>query len=91
MSWLPLFAAETDYWAHNFMGLDEEKRFVVLLVALGCGTGIIATLSATIGSVVNAMHRRSTEYELKREMLDRGMSAEEVAQVIEATPGSGNG
>ncbi len=86
MHWLPLFAAETDYWAHNFFGLDEEKRFVVLIVAISCGTGIVISVGGMLAGVVNVLHRRKAEYDLKRDMLDRGMSVEEIAQVIEATP-----
>ena len=86
MHWLPLLLAETDQWADTFFGLEPEKRFVVLIVAIGCATGIIITIGITIGSVIHSIHHRREEYELKREMLDRGMSAEEISKVIESAP-----
>ncbi len=66
-----------------FFGLGADERFVVLLVAIGCGTGVIIVLSYFAGEVIGTVHRRNAEYELKRDMLDRGMTAEEIAQVIE--------
>lgn len=46
---------------------------------------ILLAIIATTGFVVNSIHRRRTEADLKRELLDRGMSAEEIATVIAAT------
>lgn len=87
MSWLPLLAAETDSWAQSFFGLDENERFVVLIVAIGCGTGVLLALAGMGMSVL----RHRADNELKRDMLDRGMSAEEIAQVISAKSGSDDG
>ncbi len=49
--------------------------FFVVLVAIVTG-----------GIVINSIHRRRAETELKRELLERGMGAEEIAMVIRATP-----
>ncbi len=35
--------------------------------------------------VVSSIHRRRAETELKRELLDRGMNADEIARVVEST------
>jgi hypothetical protein len=50
---------------------------------------IIVTLIVTAGIVINSIHRRRTETELKRELLERGMGAEEIATVIRAAPKKG--
>ena len=47
---------------------------------------IVLTAIVTGGIVINSMHRRRTETDLKRELLERGMSADEIATVIRATP-----
>lgn len=90
MPWLPpLLAADpftSDPWANEFFGLGEDERFVVLLVGISCFTVVTIILVSIIGSVVSGVHRRNAEYDLKREMLERGMSAEEIAQVVEAAP-----
>ena len=86
MSSLPNLLAETDVWANEFFGLGADERFVVLLVGISCITVVIIVLSGIVGGVVSSANRRNAEYELKREMLDRGMTAEEIAQVIEAAP-----
>jgi hypothetical protein len=84
-----LLAAEStgrDPWAEEFFGLDPNQRFVLLLTAVGCGTGLVIALAGILYSAVDAAHRRRSEANLKREMLDRGMSVDEVVKVIEAAP-----
>jgi hypothetical protein len=63
-----------DRWTRTFFGLGQGQRFVVIIVAIGCLTAVL------LGTV----HRRRAEMELKREMIDRGMSADEIAKVIES-------
>lgn len=65
-------------WADLFFGLDGGQRFVLLLVVVGCLTGIIIATVVVIGE----SHRRRVEMDLKREMIERGMSAEDVSQVL---------
>lgn len=77
---------EYDRWRDEFLGLEQDQRFVVVLVAIGCTTAVVITLVAIIAGVTSGIHRRRHEVEFKREMLDRGMSPEEIAQVIESTP-----
>jgi len=50
---------------------------------------VTLTAIVTSGIVVNAIHRRRAETDLKRELLERGMSADEIATVIRATPTRG--
>ena len=74
-----------DMWTDAFFGLDANERFPLLIVAIGCITGVVITLACIISSALATAHQRRLEIELKREMLDRGMSADEVAKVIETT------
>ena len=74
-----------DPWAEAFFGLDASERFPLLIIAIGCLTGVVVTLACIISSAITNAHQRRLEIELKREMLDRGMSADEVAKVIEAS------
>lgn len=83
-----LILAATDaeaWWSEQFFGLDQGQRFVIILAAIGCLTGVVVTLAGIIYSACNAAHRRRLEAELKRELLDRGMTADEVVKVIEAS------
>ena len=80
-----LLAQATDPWADTFFGLDESKRFVLMIVAIGCVTGVICTVVGCVSGAVTSVHRRQAETELKRELLDRGMNAEEVARVVESS------
>jgi hypothetical protein len=73
------------FWSDQFVGLDAEQRFTLLLVGLGCLTGVLITISVLVCNAYVAAQRRRIEAELKRDMLDRGMTAEEVVKVIEAS------
>jgi hypothetical protein len=81
------YAAE-DWWADEFLGFDAEQRFAVVMTVIGCITGIIVVLSlaATISSLIRGVHGRHVEARLKREMLDRGLAADDIVKVIEAGP-----
>ena len=82
---LAVNSAAADPWAGTILsGFDANQRFVGLLTIIGCVTGVIITFASLAYSALDAAHRRRTEADLKREMLDRGMSVDEVVKVIEA-------
>lgn len=73
-------------WTDLISGMDTGQRTGILIVAIGCGTGVILGVAGIIYSAVDSLHRRRTEIGLKREMIERGMSAEEIVKVIECAP-----
>jgi hypothetical protein len=75
---------QDDPWTRTFFGLGQGQRFVVIIVAIGCLTAVILGTLGIITSAINTVHRRRAEIELKREMIDRGMSGDEIAKVIES-------
>jgi len=74
-----------DKWADSFWGFDQNQRFVVVLVIIGCITGIVITLTCVLLAAISTMHRTKHEAELKRELLDRGLSADDLEKIIGAT------
>lgn len=66
-------------------GLDDKARTVVVFAVIGCSMAIIITTVVTIASTIAKVQRNRTETELKREMLDRGLAADEIATIIHAT------
>jgi hypothetical protein len=90
MGILTLLAATADQveadWANTFFGLNQEQRFVLMIIGIGCATGIIISANAIFSGLFGSIHRRRGEAELKRELIDRGMSAEEIAGIVEAAP-----
>ena len=80
---LMLAASGEDYWSSEFFGLDANQRFVVILTAIGCVTAVILTLAGIAFSWIDGANRRRMEAEMKRDMLDRGMSAEDITKIIE--------
>ena len=69
-----------------FLDFDPQQRFVIVLVGIGCVVGLAITLAGIAAGVFSSIHRRRVEEGLKRDMLDRGMSADEIVKVIEAAP-----
>jgi hypothetical protein len=68
----------------DFSGLDSNQQFTLIMVLVGCVTGIICTFIVLASGTINSIHRRRMEVEMKREMIERGMSADEIEKVIEA-------
>src|SRR5881392_1733344 len=81
LDWIPLFA---DWGTDLFSGLTADKRFALIVVVVGCFTGVVCTVVMFVSSAVVSIHRRRTEIEIKREMIERGMSADEITKIIEA-------
>lgn len=73
-------------WSPNtvFEGLDPSKRFALIVVVIGCATGVLCTLITFVSTTINSIHHRRVEADMKREMIERGMSADEITKVIEA-------
>jgi hypothetical protein len=64
--------------------ISPEQRFVVVIVAIGCAVAIVLGLAGIIASTFGSIHRRRAEMDLKREMIDRGMSADDISKIIES-------
>ena len=77
-------ALERVLFAGPNFDFSSDQWFVIAMVVIGCGTGVLISLAGITASVVNSVHRRRIEESLKQDMLDRGMSAEEIVKVIES-------
>jgi hypothetical protein len=78
---IPLLA---DWGTDLFSRLDPDKHFALIIVVIGCLTGVICTVVVFVSSTIISIHRRRTEMDIKREMIERGMSADEITKIIEA-------
>ena len=70
-------------------GMEEDKLFVLMIISIGCFTAIVISLAGMLGGIWSSIRSKQIEADLKQDMLDRGMSAEEIQQVVEAAPKSG--
>ena len=68
------------------MQLFSENPWLVVIV-LGCLIPICAIVFGTITSYLQKVRQAELDASLKHEMLQRGMSAEEIAQVVQARSG----
>jgi hypothetical protein len=58
---------------------------------LSLAAGVLIVLGTTLSGCWVAARKAALEADLKREMIERGMSADDIVRVIEARPGSGCG
>ena len=86
---IPLFLAQTAELTRFFEGFDPSQRFVLTIIGIGCLTIVLIVLVSYLSSSWHNLKGQQIEADLKRDMLDRGMTAEEIQKVIEATPQSG--
>ena len=64
----------------SIVSIPAPFNMIVLIVLIGCGAGVIGSITKQIRKY--ACHRQ--ELEFKRELIDRGMSADEVERVVQA-------
>ena len=60
--------------------VNSEGRTIVLAMIPGTLVGIVAI----IGSTINRIHRRNVDAAMKQDMLDRGLSADDIERVLAA-------
>jgi hypothetical protein len=65
--------------------LNTEERTGVIMISISAIAFIITVIICTM----YAMHKNRLQDALKRELLDRGMTAEEIATVVRAHPQRG--
>ncbi|HEY3393857.1 MAG TPA: hypothetical protein VGK58_14190 [Lacipirellulaceae bacterium] len=73
------------FWAWTD-ALDSGQRTGMIAMSIVAIVFVTAILTITIYK----MHKNRLEDALKRELLDRGMSADEIATVVRAKPGKGH-
>jgi hypothetical protein len=73
-------------WLSDF---DNNQRFALTIIGIGCVTVAVIALTSVIAGILHRVKESQIEADLKRDMLDRGMTAEEIQKVIEATPQNG--
>ena len=72
-------------WATSAVSeLEPGQRFALIVVVVGCATGVLCTLVGCISSTINSIHHRRVEADMKRDMIERGLSADEITKIIEA-------
>jgi len=67
--------------------IQPDERFALCVVAIIFGTVLCVFTIGFISFTIRSIHRSRLETELKRELLDRGLSVDEVARIIQATAG----
>jgi hypothetical protein len=72
-----MHSVPTNFWEWT-VSLNSDDRAGLIFAVIAAVVGVIAIVATTIYK----MHRNRLEDSLKREMLDRGMTADEIAIVM---------
>lgn len=72
-------------WWQFFSGLQPEFQFSLVVVLISCLTVIVIVAVVLAFVAYWNISRHRAEVELKRELLDQGHTADEIATVIRAT------
>jgi hypothetical protein len=83
-AWLTGIPVLADWATSALSDLDPDKRFALIVVVVGCATGVICTVVTMASGTINSIHHRRVEADMKRDMIERGMSADEITKVIKA-------
>jgi hypothetical protein len=71
--------------------IQPDDRLPIVIVSILFGLGALVLIVWILAHAVSRIHRLRTEANLKHELLERGLSADEVAMVVASTAGrSGN-
>lgn len=62
----------------------REEEAVVVMIALGCATGVLCALISYASAVI----KRWIDVSLKRDMVARGYSVDEIIAVVQAERGT---
>ena len=65
--------------------IEPDERFALCVVAIIFGSVLLAFIIGFISYTIRGIHRSRLETDLKRELLDRGLSVDEVATIVAAT------
>ena len=81
-SWL---LAQTDQGPSWFNSIGSGEIVPIFVI----GAPLVVILVALALSLFNKIHRRNAEIAFKREMLDRGLSADEIERILAAKSNDG--
>lgn len=74
-------SVQSDLWEWTASLGSEERVEIIMLGAL-----VLVLVALIVFGTICKMHKNRLDDALKRELLERGMSAEEIATVIRAKP-----
>jgi hypothetical protein len=69
--------------------LSPEQAMLILIVGFAATAGVLIAVTAIVTSAVRSVAVTRLEIAMKRELVERGMSAEDIARVIDAHTCSG--
>lgn len=76
----------TNLWEF-LMTFENGERFPLAVVMIVFGTMALVITVAVIAFTIRSMHKHRLDDALKRELVDRGMNADEIERIVAARVG----
>jgi hypothetical protein len=80
-------AAPSNLWEF-LMTFDAGERFPLVITMIVFGTTALVFIVGIVAITLKSMHKHRLDDALKRELVDRGMSAEEIERIVAVRVGS---
>jgi hypothetical protein len=80
-------ATPTNLWEF-LMTFDPSMRFPLVIVSIVFGTMALVAIFGIVAGTMQSMHRHRLDDALKRELVDRGMEADEIERIVRARSGA---
>lgn len=80
-------ATPSNLWEF-LMTFDPSMRFPLVIVSIVFGTVLLVIIVVIVATTITSVHKHRLEDALKRELVDRGMSAEEIERIVKAHRGA---
>lgn len=77
----------TNLWQF-LMTFDAGERFPLVVVMIVFGTVALVLIVGIIALAVRSMHKHRLDDALKRDLVDRGMDADEIERIVRARRGA---
>ena len=65
-------------------GITGGEKAMLLTLLFFFSFGTLVTVITVVTRLVNTLHKRKLMYDFKRDMLDRGMTIEEIERLLQA-------
>jgi hypothetical protein len=78
-----LLASPVDF----FSDFTPDQRFALVVIGISCLTAVLITVIIAVAASWAAVRERDSRFELTRDLLDQGKTAEEIERIVRPADG----
>jgi hypothetical protein len=70
-----------------FSDFTPDQRFALVVIGISCLTAVLITVIIAVAASWAAIRERDSRFELTRDLLDQGKTAEEIERIVRPADG----